>query len=149
MTPERLALFAEDQEMKTQIATAMLLATLAIPVAQASDDADECIGPIDTVQYTLNVGTLYADGICTDYLDSHKKGERTCKSLNSKLDGASEKLSVEKLNAKKIAGAVKKLDDFQAIIDSLAMRYKPIISGDDYNALNQPLAEAKSCVGSL
>ena len=120
-----------------KMAALLLTSTLCFGLAQVAS-ATDCSGYIDTVRTELN------DGICWDYLDGHKNGKRACDSLNSKLDGADTKILEEK-----IEDAIKKLENFQTSLDKLAFRAKPIISGDEYNWLNAPLQEARTCVAGL
>ena len=132
--------------MKTQKLAAMLLTlALSLGASQVVLAGDDCSTEIGAVQYELNWG-IDPIGICFTggALDGHRNAKRTCDGLNGKLDAAD-----EKIDQGKIEDAGKKLENFQEKIDSLAMRRKPIIDGDEYNALNGPLQIAKACVAGL
>jgi hypothetical protein len=138
--------------MKTQKLAAMLLTlALSLGASQVVLAGDDCSTEIDAVRTEVNWG-IDPTGICYDddnddndgTLVGHKNGERTCNGLNGKLNDAD-----KKIDQGKIEDAKWKLENFQAKIDSLAMRRKPIIDGYEYNALNGPLQIAKVCVAGL
>ena len=122
--------------MKTQKLAALLLTAAFITTAHAQDVA-ECQGYIYVVDNVLNMDVK----ICTDSA-SIKRGEHICEGMNKKLAGADKKLDEGKFTD---AGA--KLDSFQTTLDSLLQRKK--VSEGEYNALNQPLGQAKTCVADL
>jgi hypothetical protein len=99
--------------------------TLAIAVISAI-----CFSPIaSAAPCSAEIVALKAaveSGIC-----QYKK--KKCKGLNRKLDKTERKL--EKGNFRH---AARKLSDFGSVIESMAMRRKPKISMDDYEALMDP-----------
>ncbi len=129
----------------------LVLFAVVIPAAQAGPE-DTCIGLIEDVSDVLN----WHPGICfinndnpqnpvpVGTLIKHKNGERSCGSLNKKLDGA-----IVKLNQGKFEDAGDKLKNFQSRLDSLFNRGNPIIDVDKWAALDSPLGLAKSCVADL
>lgn len=129
---------------KTTAALSLLLgAMFALPTAALASD---CHMEIDDVRAALNdpSDTSGVDGFCFDLIDDHKNGERTCKSLNSKLDGAD-----TKIDEVKYADAVKKIANFRSSLDGLFGRAKPLISPAEYTSVDDELVKAEVCVAGL
>jgi hypothetical protein len=119
---------------------------------------NDCSGEIDNVRDALNDPVAYSelngfsepDGFCWDNLaEDHKSeyfGKKVCDGLNKKLDDADAKIEQHK-----ITDAAKKLTDFQNALDGLRFKApgKEIITDAEYNKVNNPLANARSCVDSL
>ena len=140
--------------MKIQITAAVLLTSIVSiavsPNSWAHNLADDCSTEIDAVRTALNDPVITPpglDGFCFDNLEfDHKFGKKICDGLNKKLNDADEKIAQHM-----ITGALKKLADFQNALDGLRFRApgKEIISGAEYNSVDNALAGAKICVASL
>jgi len=86
-------------------AAILLLSTILMGVSQFAV-ADDCGIEIDAVRTVLN-DWGDPDGFCADPEELHKNGVRICDSLNSKLDGADDKIAAGKFvrSVQKIAQA--------------------------------------------
>lgn len=127
---------------------AVLLVTAVSPLAHAAD-IGQCITDIEFVQDALTP-TYSEMGICTNPMELHNKpgqGERICDSMAKKLSDAIEKLEAYQVrnSDRKLEGAIKKLADFQTILDHL-LEKKLIDYTDDYVVINQRLSDAKTCL---
>ena len=105
----------------------------AIGFSQTASAAP-CSAEIDALKIALE------GGICLQFEKSRKsrKGKksrknRKCKGLNRKLDR-----TTRKLEKGKFSHAARKLSDFGWAIEDMAMRRKPKISMDAYEALMDP-----------
>ena len=131
--------------MKTKSTAALSLLFCAVLAVPAAALASDCHSEIDAVRTALNDPNAYGvEGFCFDLIDGHKNGERTCDSLNSKLDGAD-----TKIDEVKYEDAVKKIANFRTSLEGLAFRTKPLISTAEYMSVNDVLVIAEACVASL
>jgi len=124
---------------KTSAAIAAIALSLAMTGGPAVAGVGECLADIDSLQAEL---AFFCDGSQADGKEIlGGNPARTCESLNSKLDGAR-----EKLDALKLERAKQKLVDFDDAIYSLENAAKPKIIGDTSGL---DAAEAIDCVQTL
>ena len=126
--------------MKIRKLAIVLFASIVLPAISL---AAECTNEIDYVLDEVLTG-ICAGG--TD-LTNHRNGTRICEGLESKLEGARDKVESDKLVDKKVQDALDKLSSFQATIDKLAG--KGIITGTDQSTLTGLVDAATTCVNGL
>lgn len=107
----------------------LLVFVSSIGLSQAAMAAP-CTAQVDALKAALD------DGIC--------QFSKACDGLSHKLDNAN-----HKLEQGKFSHASRRLADFGAIVENLAMQKKPLISMADYDALMNPFfTDAAICVAS-
>ena len=116
---------------KPALATsALLLAFVSFFSLSQAALAAPCTEQVEALKSALN------DGNCSF--------GKACMGLSHKLDNANHKLEQAKFSL-----AARRLEDFGAIIQDMAMRRKPLVSMADYEALMDPYFKAAAiCIAN-
>ena len=108
----------------------LLLAFVSIFSFYQSALAAPCTAQVDALKAALN------DSVCVN--------SKLCSGLSNKLDNANHKLEQGKLDH-----AARRLADFNAVVEDMAMRKKPKISQADYESIIVPyFNEAVACINN-